>query len=59
VEGGGLGSVQSKLKEEFDSVEGVPHRPKAAGTGDNDSVMYVVYHPSQRLPEFIVTYTEA
>ena len=51
--------MQSKLKEEFDSVEGVPHRPKAAGTGDNDSVMYAVYHPKNLLPEFIVTYTEA
>jgi hypothetical protein len=57
--GEAFGSVQSKLGREFDSVEGGPHRPTVAGTGQNDSVMYVVYHPSQCLPEFIVTYTEA
>jgi hypothetical protein len=36
-----------------------PHRLTVAGTGDNDSVMYAVYHPKSLLPEFIVTYTEA
>jgi hypothetical protein len=56
--GEAFGSVQGKLGREFDSVEGGPHRPTVAGTGQNDSVMYVVYQPSQCLPEFIVTYTE-
>jgi hypothetical protein len=57
--GEAFGSVQSKLGEEFDSVEGGPHRPKVAGPGDDDSVIYVVYQQSQCLPEFIVTYTKA
>ena len=39
-------------------MEGGPHRPTRAGPGEDDSVIYVVYHPSQVLPEFIVTYTE-
>jgi hypothetical protein len=50
-EGEAFGSVQSKLGDAFDSVEGGPHRPKVAGTGKDDSVMYVVYHPCQCLPK--------
>ena len=63
--GQGFGSVQAKLGREYDSVEGGPHRPTKQGgygggeEGSDDSIMYVTYHPSQCLPEFIVTYTEA
>ena len=46
------------LGSEYDSVEGGPHRPTAAGPGVDDSLIYVLYHPSQVLPEFIVTYVE-
>ena len=53
-----FGYAQDKLGEEFDSVEGGPHQPLLAGPGTDDSLIYVVYHPSQCLPEFIVTYTE-
>ena len=56
--GQGFGSVQEKLGEEFDSVEGGPHQPLQAGPGTDNSIIYVVYHASQCLPEFIVTYTE-
>ena len=38
-------------------MEGGPH-PTLSGPGEDDSVIYVVYHASQVLPEFIVTYTE-
>ena len=63
--GQAFGSVQAKLGGEYDSVEGGPHRPTKQGgygrgeEGSDDSIMYVTYHPSQCLPEFIVTYTEA
>ena len=34
-----------------------PNAPSVqAGPGADDSIIYVVYHPSQCLPEFIVTY---
>ena len=56
--GEGFGSVQSKLGQEHDSVEGGPHQPTFAGRGPDDSLMYVVYQSSQCLPEFIVTYRE-
>ena len=45
-----------QLGEDYDSVEGGPHRPLQAGPGADDSIIYVVYHASQCLPEFIVTY---
>jgi len=51
--------VEGKLGRQYDSVEGGPHRPTRAGPGEDDSEIYVVYHASQVLPEFIVTYTEA
>jgi hypothetical protein len=56
--GRGFGDAQDKLGDEFDSVEGGPHQPLLAGPGTDDSLIYVVYHTSQCLPEFIVTYTE-
>ena len=56
--GPGLGFAMEKLGKGHDSVEGGPHRPTRAGPGEDDSLIYVVYHPSQVLPEFIVTYTE-
>ena len=56
--GQGFGFVRGKLGQEYDSVEGGPHRPMLAGPGEDDSGIYVVYHPSQVPPEFIVTYTE-
>lgn len=46
------------LGSEYDSVEGGPHRPTAVGPGQDDSIIYVTYHPSQVLPEFVVTYVE-
>jgi len=63
-QGEGFGAMQGKLGEEFDSVEGGPHRPTLSGPytararGSDDSMIYVAYHPSQCLPEFIVTYTQ-
>jgi hypothetical protein len=56
--GQGFGSAHARLGQEFDSVEGGPHQPLQAGPGTDDSIIYVVYHASQCLPEFIVTYTE-
>jgi len=47
---------ESQLGRDYDSVEGGPHRPMKAGPGPDDSIIYVVYHPSQCLPEFIATY---
>ena len=63
-QGAGFGAVQGKLGEEFDSVEGGPHQPILSGPyaararGSDDSVIYVTYHASQCLPEFIVAYTQ-
>ena len=57
--GEAFGSVQERLSEDYDSVEGGPHRPMLSGRGGaDDSLIYVVYHPSQCLPKFIVTYTK-
>ena len=53
-----FGYRRSQLGSDHDSVEGGPHRPLHAGPGADDSIIYVVYHPSQCLPEFIVTYRE-
>ena len=39
-------------------MEGRPHRPTRAGSGADDSVIYVAYRPSQVLSEFVVTYEE-
>ena len=50
------GAARAMLGEEYDSVEGDPHRPARAGAGENDSVVCVVYKPSQALAEFVVTY---
>ena len=47
---------RSQLGSDYDSVEGGPHRPLQSGPSADDSIIYVVYHPSQCLPEFIVTY---
>jgi hypothetical protein len=49
---------QSQLGQEYDSVEGGPHRPLTSGPGADDSIIYVVYDPGQCLPEFIVTYKQ-
>ncbi len=51
-------SPVERLGEEYDSIEGGPHRPNAAGPGADDSLLYVVYQQSQCLPEFVVTYEE-
>ena len=48
--------TESQLGREYDSVEGGPHQPVQAGPGPDDSIIYVVYHSGQCLPEFIVTY---
>jgi hypothetical protein len=40
----------------YDSVRGGPHRPKTAGPGDNDSVMFVLYDYSLFYAEYVVTY---
>jgi len=57
-------TVQGKLGQVYDSVEGGPHQPTVSGpyTGrelvTDESIIYVVYSGTQCLPEFIVTYTE-
>jgi len=57
-------TVQGKLGQDYDSVEGGPHQPTVSGpyTGrelvTDDSLIYVVYSGSQCLPEFIITYME-
>jgi hypothetical protein len=40
----------------YDSVRGGPHRPGIAGSGDNDSPMFVLYDLAQAYPEYVVTY---
>ena len=57
-QGHGSGSAHAKLGQEFDSVEGGPHQPLRTGPDTDDNIIYVVYHPSQCLPEMILTYTE-
>jgi len=47
-----------QLGEDYDSVEGGPHRPLTSGPGADDSIIYVVYDASKCLPEFIVTYKQ-
>ena len=47
------GAARAMLGDEYDSVEGGPHRPARAGAGENDSVIYVVYKSSQALAEFV------
>ena len=51
-------SLLQRLGENFDSVEGGPHRPTAAGPGADDSKLYVVHQQGQCLPSFIVTYQQ-
>ena len=51
-------TLQSKLGEGQDTVEGGPHRTTNAGRDAADRLVYVVYQQSHCLPEFIVTYTE-
>jgi hypothetical protein len=50
------GAGRLALGEDFDSVEGGPHRPKHAGPGRDDSLVCVVYKSSQAMAEFVVTY---
>ena len=50
------GAARLMLGEEYDSVEGGPHRPALAGAGENDSAVCVVYKSSKALAEFVVTY---
>jgi len=63
-QGVGFRAVQDQLRQQFDSVEGGPHLPILSmpyavdACSSDDSVIYVAYHPSQCLPEFIVTYTQ-
>ena len=38
---------QSQLGQEYDSVEGGPHRPLTSGPGADDSIIYVVYDASK------------
>jgi len=57
-------TVQGKLGQDYDSVEGGPHQPTVSGpyTGrelvTDESIIYVVYSEAQCLPEFIITYME-
>ena len=50
------GAGRLALGDDFDSVEGGPHRPLHAGPGEDDSLMCVVYKSSQAMAEFAVTY---
>jgi hypothetical protein len=50
------GAGRLALGDEFDSVEGGPHRPSHAGPGEDDSLVCVVYKSSQAMAEFVVTY---
>ena len=50
------GAGRLALGDDFDSVEGGPHRPFLAGPGEDDSPMCVVYRSSQAMAEFVVTY---
>jgi hypothetical protein len=50
------GAVRMALGDDFDSVEGGPHRPLLAGPGTDDSLICVVYKSSQAMAEFVVTY---
>ena len=43
--GQGFGFVIGELGQDYDSVKGGPRRPMLAGPGEDDSVMYVLYHP--------------
>ena len=53
------GAGRIALGEDFDSVEGGPHRPSSAGAGEDDSLVCVVYKSSQAMAEFVVTYKVA
>ena len=50
------GAGRLALGDDFDSVEGGPHRPDRAGPGEDDSLVCVVYKSSQAMAEFVVTY---
>ncbi len=50
------GAGRLALGDDFDSVEGGPHRPFHAGPGEDDSLVCVVYKSSQAMAEFVVTY---
>ena len=45
-------------KRPYDSVHGGPHRPRRAGPGPNDSVMYVVYRDHRVYPAYLVQYVD-
>jgi hypothetical protein len=53
------GAGRIALGDEYDSVEGGPHRPSHAGAGEDDSLVAVVYKSSQAMAEFVVTYKVA
>jgi hypothetical protein len=50
------GAGRLALGDDFDSVEGGPHRPRHAGAGEDDSLVCVVYKSSQAMAEFMATY---
>jgi len=50
------GAGRLALGDDYDSVEGGPHRPLLAGPGEDDSLICVVYKSSQAMAEFVVTY---
>jgi hypothetical protein len=45
-----------KAPDGADSVKGGPHQPTTSGPGENDSVMYVLYHHHQVYPEYVVSF---
>ena len=50
------GAARRRLGDEYDSVEGGPHRPRHVGPGADDSLMCAVYKSSQAMAEYVVTY---
>ena len=50
------GAARRRLGDDYDSVEGGPHRPLRAGAGADDSVVCAVYKSSQAMAEYVVTY---
>jgi len=50
------GAARRRLGDEYDSVEGGPHRPQRAGPGADGSLVCAVYKSSQAMAEYVVTY---
>jgi hypothetical protein len=55
-ERGQAGAARRLLGDEYDSVEGGPHRPSKEGPGKDSSLICAVYKSSQAIAEYVVTY---